>query len=91
VTVQISGTDADGNPHWGSGLVLDHTHIVTNKHVVAALSPDSPLLVSPSTGEDDAQQVTCEFAAHPHPELDVALLEARLPAGGSRRLSSVWK
>lgn len=81
VTVQISGTDAAGNPHWGSGLVLDHTHIVTNKHVVAAMSPDSPLSVYPSTGEDGGQRVTCDFAVHRHAELDVALLEARLPAG----------
>jgi hypothetical protein len=90
VTVQISGTDAAGEPHWGSGLVLDHKHIVTNKHVVAALAPGSPVDVTPSTREDDAQQVTCEFVAHPHAELDVALLEARLPEGvGITRLAGM--
>jgi hypothetical protein len=81
VTVQISGTDADGNPHWGSGLVLDHTHIVTNKHVVAVLDPSSPLTVSPSTGHDDAVAVMGQFAVHPHRELDVAVIEVGFPAG----------
>lgn len=90
VTVQISGTDSSGNQHWGSGLVLDHTHIVTNKHVVAELAPGSPLTVTPSTGEDVGQQVTCETVAHPHPELDIALLEARLPEGvGIPRLAGM--
>jgi S1-C subfamily serine protease len=90
VTVQISGTDAAGKPHWGSGLVLDHTHIVTNKHVVGALSLDSPILVSPSTGDEGAQQVTCEVVPHLHEQLDVALLEARVPEGtGMPRLAGM--
>lgn len=81
VTVQISGTDASGKPHWGSGLVLDHTHIVTNKHVVAALAPGEPVVVSPSTGDEDTQEIAAQFAAYPHPALDVAVIEARFPAG----------
>ena len=81
VTVQISGTDAAGNAHWGTGLVLDHTHIVTNKHVVAALDPGSPLVVSPSTGHDGTQEVPTKYAAHPHADLDVAVIETQFPAG----------
>lgn len=80
-TIQISGTDAAGDPRWGSGLLLDPTHIVTNKHVVAALAPGSPLGVTPSTGEAGGEQVTCELVAHPHPEIDVALIEIRAPGG----------
>jgi S1-C subfamily serine protease len=83
VTVQISGTDDAGNPRWGSGLVLDHTHIVTNKHVVAALAPGSPLAVTPSSGLDVGDQFTCQLVAHAHPELDVALIEIRPPTGQS--------
>ncbi len=82
VTVQIAGTDAAGNPHWGSGLVLDQAHIVTNKHVAAALTPKSPLSVSPSLGQNDAaEEIVCEFVAHPHAELDVAVIECRFPEG----------
>jgi hypothetical protein len=81
VTVQISGTDLEGKPRWGSGLILDHTHIVTNKHVVAALDPSSSLSVTPSTNDPDAEQVSCECIGHPHPELDIAVVEARIPAG----------
>ncbi|MGA8330049.1 MAG: serine protease, partial [Mycobacterium sp.] len=90
VTVQISGTDAAGNPHWGSGLVLDHTHIVTNKHVLAAVDTRSPLSVTASTGVGDGAQFTCELIAHPHPELDVAVVESRPPAGqGMPRLAGM--
>lgn len=81
VSVLISGTDAAGEPRWGTGLVLDHTHIVTNKHVVAALTPGNPLSVHPSTGEDGGEHVDCQCIAHPHPELDVAVIECRFPEG----------
>lgn len=81
VSVLISGVDAAGEPRWGTGLVLDHTHIVTNKHVVAALAPGNPLSVHQSTDEDSGQQITCGCVAHPHPELDVAVIECRFPEG----------
>lgn len=43
VTVQLAGHDDDGNPvdSWGTGLVVDHHHIITNKHVVAGLASQS--------------------------------------------------
>jgi hypothetical protein len=39
VTLQLAGHDDDGNPvdSWGTGLIIDHNHIVTNKHVVTGL------------------------------------------------------
>lgn len=90
VTVQISGTDAAGDPRSGSGLVLDHTHIVTNKHVVAALDPGSPLAVTPSSGPDVGDQLTCQLVARAHTELDVAVIEIRAPAGqGMPRLAGM--
>ena len=44
VTVLLAGIDAEGNPgeQWGTGLILDHTHIVTNKHVVMSLTRTRP-------------------------------------------------
>jgi S1-C subfamily serine protease len=81
VTVQIAGTDAEGKPRSGSGLVLDHTHIVTNKHVAAALAPDSGLTVTPATFDENAQQVTCQCVGIPHPEIDVAVIECQMPEG----------
>jgi S1-C subfamily serine protease len=81
VTVQISGTDAAGKLRSGSGLILDHTHIVTNKHVIAALAKSSDLTVISSPDHPNAEQVNCQCIGHPHPELDIAVLEARMPAG----------
>jgi S1-C subfamily serine protease len=84
VTIQLSGSDAEGNPcgSWGTGLILDHTHIVTNKHVVTALAETSASIsVHPSSNRADAEQVNCTCIAHPHPELDVAVIEAQMPAG----------
>jgi hypothetical protein len=48
---------------------------------VAALAPGEPVVVSPSTGDEDTQEIAAEFAAYAHPELDVAVIEARFPAG----------
>jgi S1-C subfamily serine protease len=48
VTVQLAGHDNDGDPvdSWGTGLVVDHNHIITNKHVVTGLA--APARVCPS-------------------------------------------
>ena len=90
VTIQISGSDARGKPRSGSGLILDHTHIVTNKHVVAALAETSNLSVYPSSNHAEAEQVNCECIGYPHPELDVAVIEAQMPAGkGLTRLAGM--
>ncbi len=90
VTIQISGSDARGKPRSGSGLILDHTHIVTSKHVVAALAETSNLSVYPSSNHAEAEQVNCECIGYPHPELDVAVIEAQMPAGkGLTRLAGM--
>ena len=87
-TVQIAGTDAAGDPRWGSGLVLDPTHIVTNKHVVAALAPGTSPAVTPSTS--GGEQVACEFVVHAHEKIDVAVIEIRAAAGkGMPRLAGM--
>lgn len=43
VTVQLAGHDDAGNPvdSWGTGLVVDHNHVITNKHVVTGLAGTS--------------------------------------------------
>ena len=84
VTLQLAGHDADGKPvdTWGTGLVLDHTHIVTNKHVVTGLASNSSgLSVYPSDNPANAEQIDCQCVAAPHPDLDVAVIEARMPVG----------
>jgi hypothetical protein len=50
VTIRLAGHDEDGNPvdSWGTGLVLDHTHVLTNKHVVTGLVGCAGLSVYPA-------------------------------------------
>jgi hypothetical protein len=51
LTVPIKGTDEYGDSRVGSGLVLDSTHILTNKHVVEDMTVDDeipPPLTKPS-------------------------------------------
>lgn len=84
VTMQICVNDAAGNPtgRWGTGLVLDHNHILTNRHVAAAVKeagPRSTMSVNPSSDHANTEQVNCACTAHLHQELDVAVLEAKMP------------
>lgn len=82
VTIQLCGRDAEGNEsaRWGSGLVLDRTHIVTNKHVVNALVGSQILEIHPSSRHSTAPLgAPCTGVAHP--ELDVAVIEIDLPPG----------
>jgi S1-C subfamily serine protease len=85
VTVQLAGHDNDGDPvdSWGTGLVVDHNHIIiTNKHVVTGLAgTSSGLSIYPSRNHPDAEQVNCSGTAHPHPTLDVAVIEFEMPEG----------
>jgi len=84
VTFQLAGHDDDGNPvdSWGSGLVIDHTHVVTNKHVVTSLKATSAgLSIYPANNHLDAESVDCKCHVRPHPDLDVAVIEAQFPEG----------
>jgi S1-C subfamily serine protease len=84
VTVQLAGHDHDGNPvdNWGTGLVVDHNHIITNKHVVTGLAgTSSGMSIYPSRHDADAERVDCSGIAHPHPSLDVAVIKFDLPEG----------
>lgn len=60
VTVQLAGHDDAGNPvdSWGTGLVVDHNHVITNKHVVTGLAGTSAgLSVYPSSNHAEAELV----------------------------------
>jgi S1-C subfamily serine protease len=84
VTVQLTGHDDEGNPvdSWGTGLVIDHNHVITNKHVLAGLAGrSSGLSIYPSRNHADAAQVSCSGTAHAHPTLDVAVIKFDMPDG----------
>jgi S1-C subfamily serine protease len=76
VTVQISG--GDGAP-WGTGLVLDHSHIVTNKHVVRALAGRRLQVHSRVPTGGTPSSTPHQLRVVPHPELDVAVIEVQPP------------
>ncbi|WP_052765181.1 S1 family peptidase [Mycolicibacterium obuense] len=83
VTVQISG--GEGKPS-GTGLVLDQSHIVTNRHVLEGLigdrvRADEAIEVHPSFKAPDAQWVSRPSYAIAHPEIDVAVITAEFAEG----------
>lgn len=75
VTVQISALDS---PHWGSGLVLDEGHILTNKHVVRKLKGHRPQIVCSGWAESSTPHNFRFF--DDHPDLDVAIIRVDPPA-----------
>lgn len=84
VTLLLAGHDGDGNPvdRWGTGLVLDHQHIVTNKHVVTGLASNSSgLSIFPDRHDPDAEHASFSGVAATHPTLDVAVIKYELPEG----------
>jgi S1-C subfamily serine protease len=84
VTIRLAGHDDDGDPvdRWGTGLVVDHQHIITNKHVVTGLaSTSSGLSIYPSRDDPDAEGVDCSGTGVAHPTVDVAVIKFDLPDG----------
>ena len=77
VTVHLTGgDDAPG----GTGLVLDRSHVLTNKHVAKAVAPNVHVHTrAPATGE---QGVALQCRVHLHSELDVAVIEVQSPDSG---------
>jgi transposase-like protein/S1-C subfamily serine protease len=79
VTVQISG--GEGRPS-GTGLVLDRSHIVTNRHVVEELVGHSigtaQIEIHPSFKPPGAQWVSRQSVVRAHMEVDVAVIEAQV-------------
>jgi hypothetical protein len=75
VTVQISGGD---DAPWGSGLILDESHILTNKHVLQGLA-DNELQIHARFGQGPVKR---SFRGVCHSELDVAILRVEPPDDG---------
>lgn len=70
VTVLIAGSEG----RWGTGLVLDRTHLVTNKHVLMEVA-GADMEVSAPFGGNPAPR-GCRAVAHP--TLDVAVIEVQV-------------
>ena len=79
VTVLISGAE---NGRWGTGLVLDPSHVLTNKHVTRPLG-GQPIEIHSQATDTCQRQVIQDVRMHEHTELDVAVLEVRSPDSGS--------
>jgi hypothetical protein len=76
VTVQVSAVDS---PHWGSGLVLDESHIITNKHVVRRLAGYHMQIVAPVFGGASESSTSQQLRVLEHPDLDVAVIQLETP------------
>jgi hypothetical protein len=78
VTVQISGGD---DAPWGTGLILDGSHVLTNKLVVMDLAKGSyPLQIHALLGVP--QEGNQKIAAFMHKDIDVAVLRVEPPNDG---------
>jgi S1-C subfamily serine protease len=78
VTVQVSG--GEGKPS-GTGLVLDRSHIITNRHVVEALvghGVSGDIVIHPSFKPPGAEWITRQSRVHARLDVDVAVIEAEL-------------
>lgn len=79
VTVQISGGEGRDS---GTGLILDKTHIVTNRHVVEGLAGadgSNMFEVHPSYKPPGAEWISGRSLVKAHAEVDVAVIEVELP------------
>lgn len=84
VTIRLAGYDDDGNPtdRWGTGLIVDHQHIITNKHVISGLAETSTgMSIYPSRDDPDARRVECSGTGAAHATIDVAVIKFELPEG----------
>lgn len=79
ITVQISGGE---NSDSGTGLILDQTHILTNRHVVEGLAGadgSNTFEVHPSYKPPGAEWISGRSLVRVHPDVDVAVIEVELP------------
>jgi hypothetical protein len=81
ITVQISGGEGGDS---GTGLILDATHIVTNRHVVEGLAAGSrgsavEFEVHPSYKPLGGEWIQGRSLVKAHPDVDVAVIEVALP------------
>jgi S1-C subfamily serine protease len=95
VTAPITGTDEYGDPHTGSGLILDPTHILTNKHVVEDMIVDNEIpspVTKPAVNWDNGHPPpgTVRVARTvTHPEADLAIIELEEDKPGLNMMSGI--
>ncbi|MBF6215975.1 trypsin-like peptidase domain-containing protein [Nocardia puris] len=79
ITAQITGypDEPDADQQWGTGLILDRSHILTNKHVVEGMRRDFGVVCPLQPFNMSARR---DIHMHLHDELDVAVLELKLDA-----------
>jgi len=80
VTLLISG--GEGQPV-GTGLVLDRTHAVTNRHVIEGLvgpgATGHAIEIQPSFNAPGAEPIARKSRITGHAKMDVAVIEVELP------------
>ncbi len=72
VTVLISGKEGRRR---GSGLILDRTHLITNKHVLQEVAGPEMQITVPLSGSREAQR---DVRAVAHPTIDIAVIELQV-------------
>lgn len=79
-TVQITGYAAgkDADEQSGTGLILDRSHILTNRHVVEGMERDIQVHAPGPTSADFGTRRT---RLHIHRDVDVAIIETILEEG----------
>jgi len=87
LTIPITGVKEDGDPDIGSGLVLDATHILTNKHVVEDMTLDdeihSPVTIPSVWDSWHAQPETVRVTdTATHRDVDIAIIEVEQTKSG---------
>jgi S1-C subfamily serine protease len=80
LTIPITGYTSDGDVDTGSGLVLDETHVLTNKHVVEDMTVDdeipSPLTTPCVWDHWHSQPENVRISRKvSHPTADIAVIE----------------
>ncbi|MFJ9365405.1 serine protease [Nocardia sp. NPDC101769] len=80
VTPQITGypAGANANQQWGTGLILDSSHVLTNRHVVEGMKRDIGMICAVQPFNAAAKS-----AIHVHSELDVAVIEMEFADSGT--------
>jgi S1-C subfamily serine protease len=93
ITIPITGTDGNGDPHIGSGLLLDDRHILTCAHVVTDMTVDmrleDPTERAPLSGPVAASGHLRVVRTDAHPDIDVAVVTVDPTASSAKPVSGL--
>jgi S1-C subfamily serine protease len=85
--VMIAGTDASGKPGGGTGFFVAPTFIVTNRHVIAGLDPNSLKVASKRLQPSQRPRIVAESSdGAPTQARDLALLSVDQASSGFLKL-----